>query len=277
MKIGIIGSGTMGVGIAEAILMESKHEVNLCNVRLSSLDKARDNICRYFEHLVQKGIITAEAMNDNLSRLHTGTLMICDDCDIVIESVPENLEVKRMVFRDLSRIAKKDCLFASNTSSLSISKLEEGLDRPVVGMHFFNPARKMKLVEVIRGEATPQELVDKAMSFAVAIGKTPIEAKEYPGFVVNRILIPMINEAINVYAEGTATAEDIDIAMQLGASHPMGPLHLADLIGLDICLAIMEVIYAETDDSKYAPCPLLYEMVEDGKLGRKTGTGFFTY
>ena len=277
MKIGIIGSGTMGVGIAEAILMESEYEVYLCNVRPTSLEKAYNKICSYFEHLINKGIMDEGKMKTCLDNLHIGPVSDCDDCDLIIESVPENLEIKRMIFRNLSRIAKSSCIFATNTSSLSISRLEEGLDRHIIGMHFFNPAQRMKLVEVVRSEKTPEELVGRVMTITKSIGKTPIEVKEYPGFVVNRILIPMINEAINVYAEGTATAEDIDIAMQLGASHPMGPLHLADLIGLDICLAIMEVIYAETNDDKYAPCPLLYEMTKNGKLGRKTGEGFFTY
>ena len=168
-------------------------------------------------------------------------------------------------------------LCASNTSSLSITKIGEGLDRPMIGMHFFNPADRMKLVEVIKGENTPQEMVDKVKAISVEIGKTPVEVKEAPGFVVNRILIPMINEAIGVLAAGTASAEDIDVAMQLGASHPMGPLHLGDLIGLDICLAIMEVLYNETKDEKYAPQPLLKQMVEEKKLGRKTGIGFFDY
>ena len=196
---------------------------------------------------------------------------------LIVEVALEKMEIKQAIFKELMGIVKKDCMFASNTSSLSITKIGEGLDRPMIGMHFFNPADRMKLVEVIRGENTPQEMVDKITAIATEIGKTPVQVKEAPGFVVNRILIPMINEAIGVLDAGTASAEDIDVAMQLGASHPMGPLHLGDLIGLDICLAIMEVLYNETKDEKYAPQPLLKKMVEEKKLGRKTGVGFFDY
>ena len=187
------------------------------------------------------------------------------------------MEIKQGIFKELQSIVKKDCIFASNTSSLSITRIGEGLDRPMIGMHFFNPADRMKLVEVIKGENTPQEMVDQIKKIATDIGKTPVEVNEAPGFVVNRILVPMINEAIGVLDAGTASAEDIDVAMQLGASHPMGPLHLADLIGLDICLAIMEVLHTETGDDKYAPQPLLKKMVEEKKLGRKSGVGFFDY
>ena len=187
------------------------------------------------------------------------------------------MEIKKEIFKELESIVPKDCIFASNTSSLSITRISEGLDRPVVGMHFFNPADRMKLVEVIGGEKTPAELVEKIKKISEDIGKTPVQVKEAPGFVVNRILIPMINEAINVWDAGTADAEGVDTAMVLGCAHPMGPLHLADLIGLDICLAIMEVIHNETGDDKYIPAPKLKELVAAGKLGKKTGEGIFSY
>lgn len=277
MKVGIVGTGTMGSGIAQAFAMKEGNEVFLCGVRPASVEKGFERIRRNIQFLVNKEKITAEEGEAILGRITLGNNSICSQCDLIVESVPEDLELKRKVFQELMNIVPKDCLFTSNTSSLSLSRIEEGLDRPVVGMHFFNPADRMKLVEVIRGKDTPEAEVLQIIDIAVSIGKTPVQAKEYPGFVVNRILIPMINEAINVYAEGTATAENIDIAMQLGASHPMGPLHLADLIGLDICLAIMEVIYHETGEHKYAPCALLKHMVSEGKLGRKTGEGFFTY
>ena len=218
-----------------------------------------------------------EKADEILGKVTTGLQDICGDCDLIVEVALEDLEIKKNIFKSLQSIVKKDCMFASNTSSLSITKIGEGLDRPMIGMHFFNPADRMKLVEVIKGENTPQEMVDKIKAIATEIGKTPVEVKEAPGFVVNRILIPMINEAINVLDAGTASAEDIDVAMQLGASHPMGPLHLGDLIGLDICLAIMEVLHKETGDDKYAPAPLLKKMVEEKKLGKKTGVGFFDY
>ena len=277
MKVGIIGAGTMGSGIAQAFAMTDGYEVCLCDIKMEFAEGGLAKIKKNLNFLVGKEKITQEKADDILGRIKIGLNDICTDCDLIVEVALEKREIKQNIFKELMGIVKKDCMFASNTSSLSITKIGEGLDRPMIGMHFFNPADRMKLVEVIKGENTPQEMVDKIKAIAVEIGKTPVEVKEAPGFVVNRILIPMINEAIGVYDAGTASAEDIDTAMQLGASHPMGPLHLADLIGLDICLAIMEVLHTETGDEKYAPQPLLKKMVEEKKLGKKTGEGFFNY
>ena len=273
MKVGIIGAGTMGSGIAQAFAMTDGYEVCLCDIKEEYAEGGKAKIQKNMNFLVGKEKVTQEKADE----ITTGLNGICTDCDLIVEVALENLEIKKNIFTELMGIVKKDCMFASNTSSLSITKIGEGLDRPMIGMHFFNPADRMKLVEVIKGENTPQEMVDKIVAISKEIGKTPVEVKEAPGFVVNRILIPMINEAIGVLDAGTASAEDIDVAMQLGASHPMGPLHLGDLIGLDICLAIMEVLYTETKDEKYAPQPLLKKMVEEKKLGRKTGVGFFDY
>lgn len=277
MKVGIIGAGTMGAGIAQAFAMTDGYEVCLCDIKMEFAEGGKARIQKNMNFLVSKEKITQEKADAVMAKITCGLKDICTDCDLIVEVAPENMKIKKDTFKELMGIVKPECMFASNTSSLSITEIGAGLDRPMIGMHFFNPADRMKLVEVIAGENTPDDMVEKIKAIATEIGKTPVQVKEAPGFVVNRILIPMINEAIGVLDAGTASAEDIDVAMQLGASHPMGPLHLGDLIGLDICLAIMEVLYTETKDEKYAPQPLLKKMVEEKKLGRKTGVGFFDY
>ena len=212
-----------------------------------------------------------------LSKITTGTKEKCGDCDLIIEAAVENMEIKKQTFKELQAICKPEAIFATNTSSLSITEIGAGLDRPVIGMHFFNPAPVMKLVEVIAGLNTPVEMVDTIKKVSEEIGKVPVQVEEAAGFVVNRVLIPMINEAVGIYADGVASVEGIDAAMKLGANHPMGPLALGDLIGLDVCLAIMEVLYREFGDTKYRPHPLLRKMVRGGKLGMKSGEGFYKY
>lgn len=277
MIVGIIGAGTMGSGIAQAFAMTDGFEVRLCDIKQEFADGGKAKIEKNLNFLVKKEKITQDKANEILGKIKTGLKDICTDCNLVVEVAPENMEIKKTTFKELMDIVPKDCMFASNTSSLSITELGNGLDRPMIGMHFFNPADRMKLVEVIRGENTPDDMNDKIIDIAKQIGKTPVQVNEAAGFAVTRILIPMINEAICVLEAGVASAEDIDTAMILGCNHPMGPLHLGDYIGLDICLAIMEVIYNETGDSKYRPAPLLRKMVRAGKLGCKTKVGFFDY
>lgn len=278
-KIGVIGSGTMGSGISQSFAAKG-FEVIMMDVSSEALEMGLASISKNLDRLVKKEKITDEIKQEILSNVSGVTdLLSLEDCDVVIEAASENMEIKKKIFKDLDLILKKDAILATNTSSLSITEIAVATNRPdkVIGMHFFNPVPVMRLIEVIKGIATSDETFEAIFTLSKDIGKEPIRVEEAPGFVVNRILIPMINEAVGILADGVASAEDIDNAMILGANHPIGPLALADLIGNDVNLAIMDVLYDEFKDSKYRAHPYLRKMVRGGLLGRKSGQGFYKY
>lgn len=278
-KVFIIGAGQMGLDIGQ-VMAKAGIEVVFRDMTDAILDGAKAKLTKGLDKLVAKGKMDEAGKETILGKISfTTDLSAAADADLVIEAIVENVDIKKSVFAELDGICKADCIFATNTSSISITQIAAATKRAdkFIGMHFFNPATVMKLVEVIRGLHTSDETFKIIYDLSTAIGKDPIEVKEGPGFVVNRILIPMINEAVMVLEEGLASVEDIDKAMKLGCNHPMGPLALGDLIGLDTCLHIMDVFLAETGDSKYRAAKLLRQMVRGGKLGRKTGVGFYDY
>jgi len=277
--IGVIGAGTMGNGIAQ-VFAQSGFDVRLVDVAQPMLDRARASIEKSFGKLVEKGKLSAADRDAAMGRLATFTTADrLSDVDYVVEAIVENAEAKRALFTSLDAIVRSDVILASNTSSISITVLGAATKRPdkVLGMHFMNPVPLMTLVEVIRGQATSAQSMHIASELCAKLGKTPVEAADYPGFIANRILMPMINEAIFALMEGVGTPEAIDTVMKLGMNHPMGPLTLADFIGLDVCLAILDVLHDGLGDPKYRPCPLLRRMVAAGQLGRKSGQGFYAY
>ncbi|MGI6453648.1 MAG: 3-hydroxybutyryl-CoA dehydrogenase [Syntrophomonadaceae bacterium] len=279
MKIMVLGAGTMGAGIVQTAA-QAGFEVIVRDIKQEFVDKGIQGIAKNLEKSVAKGKMAAEDKDAIMGRISgTVDMAVAKDVDLVIEAAIENMEIKKTIFKELDEICKPECILASNTSALSITEIGAATGRAdkVIGMHFFNPVPAMKLVEIIKGASTSQETFDKVKAISEQMGKSPVQINEAPGFVVNRLLIPMLNEAMYAVMEGVANAEDVDTSMKFGAGHPMGPLALADMIGLDICLAIMQTLHREFGDDKYRPCPLLAKMVRANKLGRKTGEGFFKY
>lgn len=279
MKVGVIGMGTMGGGIAQQF-SASGFDVVIKGRTQASLDKGKAGMEKRLARSVEKGRLSEEDYAAQLARVHyVKDMKDLAGCDLIVECIREDIPSKQELFNELNELDLKDTIIATNTSSLSITELAMQYKYPekVIGMHFFNPVPVMKLVEVIQGVTTAEEVNQKIVEISKQLGKTPVEVQEAPGFVVNRILIPMVNEAVGIYAEGIASAEDIDTAMKLGANHPMGPLELGDLIGLDVCLSVMDVLYDEFGDSKYRAHTLLRKMVRGNKLGRKTKQGFYKY
>lgn len=278
-KIGVLGTGTMGAGIIQ-VLAQNGYEVVLRARRQTSIDRGLGIVIKNLDKMVKKERITETEKNEILERIHSSTdISIVKDADLIIEAATEDMDAKKGLFQELDELCKPETIIATNTSALSITEIAAATGRPdkIIGMHFFNPVPAMKLVEIVKGLTTSEETRSTIIALTKSLKKTPVDVAEAPGFVVNRILIPMINEGIGILADGVADAEGIDTAMQLGANHPMGPLALGDLIGLDVCLAIMETLHREFGDIKYRPHPLLKKMVRANKLGRKTGTGFYDY